>query len=821
MTDTNDKLRAIFLATLMVLSVFAMTIAFGGTVTARAANDHTEIQPGDIIFQGETELDFQSNFGQSTLTGASGAAENLILQEGDIAVDQTVGRYTVDGQAASNGVDLVTGRVTSLDVDIYRNGVDTGGDADGGSVGTNSASDLRVRSRFNYEEAEPLAVTVEDSSGLDITNQVLNDSVPSGSDNLIETSGGNVSIDLSREDAGEYTIIVEGDDDLDFGQATRSTTITLTTARDLSINLGRTTVTQGDNVQFTVSGGTDGDTHVVLIDRSDFRTDISVANAHRIFRNVGDTVEVGLTNDSIKSPRNNQNVTDVDQADFAYAIVEIDGTTGVGSIETRLLRDTSVDVEVYQTNNPVVAAGANEEDDASLTVNEGETTLDSPVGSYVVGSEVDITGSATSSDEVAIYVRDSGDWEILDLDSQTSNGIRRTISVDADDTFEEEDVQLNRGDGGGNQILTLVDSYRIGVIDADDAAIDSANPDGTLTTREFSRGISTSYTIRVTDSSLDGQFSTINGQVAPIQSGETDLSGTAPGSNTVFYIFIDKAGNLNYDSVNVEADGTFEEEDIVVSDPTTLRSGQITAAILSTGRDGDVGDGPVGTSFGTGLPGLRNFLDDIQNNRTTLNGQQVVSLIRSETVDDTASDDLIVTQTFRLAESSTSIDAVYPTGMQMTGINQIEQGETMVVSGRTNLRPTDNTISLELLQEDTPLALVSTDQWESNGRWSVEIDTSGIETGTYQLEADDGENTDVVTVEIVTEREEMTPGPEPGASPTPRVVTEVRTRTVQGPSPEPRTVVVTQTPSGQPGFGVAIALVALLAAAMLALRRRN
>ncbi|MDZ7700889.1 MAG: PGF-CTERM sorting domain-containing protein [Halobacteriales archaeon] len=59
-------------------------------------------------------------------------------------------------------------------------------------------------------------------------------------------------------------------------------------------------------------------------------------------------------------------------------------------------------------------------------------------------------------------------------------------------------------------------------------------------------------------------------------------------------------------------------------------------------------------------------------------------------------------------------------------------------------------------------------------------------------------------------------------SPTPKVQTKVveETRVVEQTRVVEKTVVVTQSP-GQPGFGIAVAVVALLAAALLAVRRRD
>ena len=58
---------------------------------------------------------------------------------------------------------------------------------------------------------EDIEVTVEDPSGTDITNQVLD------TDAILENGDDSVGLDLQSEDAGDYTVIFEGTDDLDYG----------------------------------------------------------------------------------------------------------------------------------------------------------------------------------------------------------------------------------------------------------------------------------------------------------------------------------------------------------------------------------------------------------------------------------------------------------------------------------------------------------------------------------------------------------------------------------------------------------------------------
>ena len=824
MTTIKNQTRAILLAALMVTSVFAGAIAFTGSAAAErgnldVANGETynkTIQSGNRVFLGE-EIDTDAGLGASNeiLTGVSGNAEGISLdltspipQSSD---DQPLGTYSADGESSgSANVTLLAPRITDSEILTA-----SGGDVTGSAISSDDADELYVNADYNYESAEKVTVTVEDPSGTDITNEVLTSSSDVVNDSTVDTQNG-AQLDMSGQDAGEYTIILEGAEDLDFGQASETLSLTISSQDEVGIELDSESVTQGTDVQYTVTNGIDGNQHVVAIDINDLRNDVTTEQAKAVFRNIGDTEEVGIANSSATNSSGSSTGPTVETADIAYAIVEIDGASAVGGVETQYLDDSDVDIEVYDAG--VTATNAVDEDstnDITLTVEEGGASLSSPTGQYVVGSEVDINGTATSSDSVAVYVRDDGDWQLLEI------GGDNEINVDSDDTFEEEDVALSNLGGDGSSILSLTGTYRIGVIDASDADVGGdGSVDDSLTTSEFTSGVSGSNSIRVVDQGLTGQFTTINGQVAPVDSGTTDVNGTATGASSVLVIFVDERGNVNYQSVSVDSDGTFEEDDIDVG----LTQGQITAHILSVGRDSAVGDGslPSGPSNGADLDDLTGYLDQLDDNNN--NGEQINELIASETVDETASDDLIVTETFRLAESSTSIDSIYPETAEAAGINPVATGETMVIAGSTNLKPDDNTISIEVTSEDgTSVALEDTDQWNNDGQWMVTVDTTDYETGTYTVEADDGDNTDTVNVEVVSEREDTTTtssGETDTTTTTTAEPTETTTAEPTETTAEP-TEETTTTSSNTPGFGIAVALVALVGAALLALRREN
>ena len=801
----------------------------GGSGPFDTADGAGVILEGAVVYQGEDDIEFGGNL-SSSLTGVSGDAEGQVLSP-PIPTDQTAGIYSNDGTTGSPRVTVDRPRITDFDVDNQN-----GQDISGGSVSQANADELTVVADYNFNTAEDLEVTVEDEDGLDITADVT--------DTDTANAPGDVSfpVDLSDESAGTYTITVAGTDSLDFDAASESTTIDVTADDQVGIEVANDTVTQGEDVRYEVTSGVAGDIHLVQIDQSDFRDDRSSADYSTIFRNVGDVEERGIIAEAggteFLHEAGDETPTAETAADNdvsvvgAYAIVVIDDDTGlgVGSIETQFLDDSSVDIDVSDTITDYTQDGGVADpgdanalggeafptfdgdevtDDTDFDVEEGDVTLDSPGQTYVVGSEVDVNGTApTGLDDVAIYARDEGDFELVEIDGGPD------IAVDADGTFEETDVRLNDGDGEGNDILSLPGSYRIGVIDATDADLDDTDgPDDSLTTQEFNRGTSNQRSIRVIDTSLDAEFpSLIDGQIAE-EDGDVDVNGTAPGSTEVLFIAIGPRGQVETQSITVDSDQTFDEEDVAVG----LSRGAISLHVYSVGRDSRAGDGDVPGQSGSDIGAFADYVDAL--NEDSLTGDQVRSSILSQTVEDTASDDTIVNQNARLVDAQSNLQNVYQSGNQAAGINPVAAGETMVVEGTTNLQPDDNTITLELSNEETTVALGSTDEWTRNGEFTIELDTEDAATGTYALELDDGENTVVEDVELVETVETPTPSPT-DETPTPTVTESPTPTATPGGTSTASPVPETPTEGGGPGFGAVVALVALLAAALLAIRRR-
>jgi len=167
---------------------------------------------------------------------------------------------------------------------------------------------------------------------------------------------------------------------------------------------------------------------------------------------------------------------------------------------------------------------------------------------------------------------------------------------------------------------------------------------------------------------------------------------------------------------------------------------------------------------------------------------------------------------------------------------RIQPEAASVISGTASVAPgTELSVRVRNTGDD-PFLKTQTADVTSAGTWSVTFDLSDVDVGTefsvVVLRAG-SEISDEVDVEAVADT--ATPTAEPTiviktvevirGTPTPQTIVEVqivvqeRTVVIEKVIENVRTVRVTPTP-GQPGFGLAIAVVALLAAALLAVRRK-
>lgn len=538
MTINTRRTGAVCIAAFTVLSVVITGSAFG--VEVNRGGPTTSYDPGiggpnavivhpskPVVFQGEDDLRFLDENGSeiepALLVGASGDAEGLPL-ELPVPRDQPVGQYAIDGRERNAGVTVQTPRIVDLEL-LNERGVDVAGAA----VQTDEV--LLVRAEYTFAVAEDLSLEVRDGDGTEVTGTVLADddrlsqaqldalvgpyaddpglvaaSGQRGTETRVEylqglgqfdESVGQVApdfdtvfwvLDPSESDAGNYTVTVEGWDDLDVEPASRTSTISVVADSDPLLDLESDEVTRGEDVRYVVQGSPAGATHVVAIEADDFRGERPTA---AVFRDVESVIDSGVATET----------------GLAWAVVEVDEDTGLGAglVDTSYLDTELVDVHLYDTDVPVPEITSDPdstEDERGLTVEEGRVALRSPAGSYVAGDEVDLVGTATPGvDDVALYARDQGDWQLLDLNEDGQFDDRDIVSVSTDGSWNEDDVELSRA----SDVFLIPGRFRLGVIDVRDAQRDGELAQ-TLTTTEFNSGTSNQTTVTVEEPSLGGTF---------------------------------------------------------------------------------------------------------------------------------------------------------------------------------------------------------------------------------------------------------------------------------------------------------------------------
>jgi major cell surface glycoprotein (TIGR04216 family) len=791
--DTGDLLRlfASVVVAVAVLTVCAGTAwAIHGVATR--GGDEPTFNPGvggphtvvvsetrPVVYQGESNVDFERPDGDRVapagLIGAEGEAEGRPLQL-PIPRDQATGLYTLDGDPASPGVVVQTPRVTDLSVLNER-----GFDVTGATVGEDRT--LLVAADWNFPEAEDLSLTVRNDRGVDITGEVLTGVSDLSATQQVELQGpyaaypervgaagergtgtgieylqglgqfteaelANSSrlqrafwaLDLNEAGPGNVTVTVEGWDRLTTGRASESATFRVVTETDPSLSLAPESATRGQRVQFAVRGSTVGAVHNVVVEADDFRTE---AADGRVFQTVNDVIDRGAVD-----------ADDDGTAEFAFGTVRIDDATGFGEgrLDTSYLEDTDVDVRVFAAGRNLtdVAADLTDSvDERTLELTEPTLGIDQPAGTYFSGDEVDLRGTASRGiDDVALYVRFDDDWELLDLNEDGTFTGADAVTVAGDGDWEREDVTLSTA----SPRLSFPGQYRLAVVEADDVRTDGGLP-ATLSNAELSGATNRQTTLLVEQPRLRiGQTVTLVNDQLAVEDGTVEVRGSAPGLERVLVVMIDERGRVATEQIPVDDEDLFERDDIdlTTGDGQDLTRGRIEGFVLGVGRDNVLGDGRLPGQNRATLGAGEDFVKALSARGLTQ--AQIRERVLAETVNDTASDDLSIRESFEYTDATTRITAVRPAQLpEGDDVSAIEVGETMVIRGETNRQPEQNRITVAAVGGPAArrLPAVSTDEWGANGTWSVEVDTAGLDPGRYTFEADDGASTDRVRVRIV------------------------------------------------------------------------
>ncbi|XGI84118.1 hypothetical protein ACEU6E_02400 [Halorutilales archaeon Cl-col2-1] len=751
---TKTKLSVALIITMFVLGAVATTAV--AQSSPREDWDQAE-GTGEIIldadsyyrvFQGEEDIQGWKNpngtdISDSILTGVpNGGAEGEQLElVSSVPRSQETGRY------ADTDVTALVAKPRIVSVDMYNHlGVEIGS---GSSLRQNQK--LLVRATWNFADAEDVELELTDDRGVNVVREALSDSpsedqeeiLPSGFNNGyleresqgIGTTGHRTAywlIDLDQLDDGSHSLTVKGVDDLDFGDATESVNIDVGAETRPALSLERSTVTQGERLRFTVVGSDPGRYHAVGIPIQDLRN--QNANPDDVFRLAGDTIETGSTEG------------------FAYGVVEIDDDgVGIGIIDTGLLDDTRVTATLFEGRNTRSRARQALEDgldadDRGLRVEEGRIVTNIGGFSYAIGDSTTLRGTASSGvDGIAIYVRDRGDWTLLQLNGRNTTGVR------ADGTWVARDVVLSDEKYAGREILRYPGTYQIAAVNADSLPdpIPVRIPPSEISeyspSRNRLRSVGPYFSARMTADEV-------------AQGDRLHVSGVSVGSDEVVVSVIGERGRVVSEVIDV-GDNNLFEENIDLGD---IRRGDATVLATTPGRDGEFGDGSATSARGQPVStrSASSFSSFVEGfDRRGLAKDQIVERILSESADERGTDDLLQRDEIRVASPSTEIDDVVPDSFaNLTGVRTLELGETAVVRGTTNRNPDDTSITLEATEGASAdeLPLVTVETWNrETGEWSASVDTEGLETDEYVLRAEDGdgESSDTVTVRVVAEGE--------------------------------------------------------------------
>ena len=757
-TDASDDAATVTLTVTYDTIDVAPTASLDATVssTGSGATASTtfdvvgrEVGNGGTVYLGERDVDLTALDGSATtFVGVAGEADGTTASVADLAVaDVTTannfqpGGYDTDGDDA---VELFVADPTITDLNLYLGPPARGVDVTNGSVTIEDTDTTRivVQPQFDFGATEDVAVTVTDESGLEITEQVL-------ANGGTAASGGTVPLDLSGQDAGEYTVTVEGADDLD--EVSRSTTLT-GRGESTTISQDEATVTRGNPVVATVTGGP-GATKYVRIDADGLASD-DVTNRD-VFANTASV--------------NRSAAFDTDDRVGAALSLGDDGEALV-RINTESLDTATVYVEVADE------FAGDQQDSAELTIEERHVEIASAPDVVRVGEEFDVEGTAPESDGVAAYAHVGERWELL-------AGPENPVDTDADGSYTLELA--------ASSPLSLPGSYRVAVVTAEAKGLSGAANGSYPTELDTGTYGDLDPTESVTVRSVEGDLTArLSSEVVAAEVGDgVTVAGSALGQGSEVRVYkIGPRGTVQYRTPDVE------DEQFSVEFAGIDTHGTHTVLVVGRGRDQEYAATP-------------NEIDDEITGEETQ--QQAIEIVRAE-YSGAGIDDQIV----RL-----DLEATYPhlTIDDVTTNGQVAQG-TVTVSGTSN-REGGTVVYVEVLDGDG--TVVAADEAEVNGSadtWSTTVDLSDAEPGAYTIRADDGEVSASMAFELVDSLSTPSETPFETATDTP---TETPTDTPTETPTETATDTPTPTETGTsfPGFGVAVAIIALVAAALLAVRQ--
>jgi len=749
MTDTNEKLRALFLTALMVLSVFAGTIALSGSAAA-AANTFADsdadqaLSSNGTYWQGQ-ELWLEGTAGETwelrrvDTSGDNDAVGGLVQQvvfdsNGTATIDTSNldGTYVLEDE--SNGlvsyddgvVQSQSATLAQADWEVAVQTLSASFDEDDVPTDTGSSATIDVDSNRGVYQVNVTAEGLDEEDLEMIFNQSDDGNAfvaGSGADDddsvQLNISGSSDTVEANFtefDEAGSYTF------DFEVSDTTASASASVEVAEeDVDLNFAQSIITQeeGDWAAITVTYGDTDDAYIYVGGE-----DVNYLERVHLVDDDGDGQATVIFN-TFSAGRNLSTLPGIDA--------------------TFTLPDGSDD-EIAGTERYTRADFGNEMDEVSLQ----NATLSDPLEPADYGLSVTAEGASLGEDDVNddgdIVIPDEEDVATLDLTERSTDGIKTWVAptgaadIDPDDAEDVSNL-LNS--------VTPSDTVAIG-----DRLIVQVNASGIF-----------GY---VSDDSGNGLGSVYDGN-----------------SPYGVYLNITSVAGSNQASSSLSLSG--DEAQLITPDDPASNTMFLVVDTRGLGLD----DG-----------------DDYEVSFQVGNEEQSSS--PNPYVDDDEEQRVETEVTFQSNDASFN--------NVQDGDLQVEQSSDAMVSGTTNAAPGEE-LSIRLRKTgESPFLMTQTVVVQSDGSFNGTFDTSAIPVDTtFTASVREGgdvisDDVDGVIVESVTPTPETTTAPPETTTAPPETTT----------APPETTMAPTETESpGQPGFGVAIAILALLGAALLALRRRD
>ena len=458
MTDTNEKIRSLFLTALMVFSVFAGTIAFSGGAAAAGANVGIEQAAEYSANNGENVIEVALNDTATTVDNVTVFVDGDRNPDNFVANTESVkGEEFVDStnNVSTNGQRLEI--LLSQDADPSRNVTVQLDVSQGGASSTITATDIDVTS------SEIATDNSRDTNDINVFRGeviAIEDTTPnSGNDRNIEVNeedGGVVISDTYATDSKVYTVDTS---DLDSGQtynvSVEGQPEETFTVSDLNLDVNiDTDVGDGANID-------DEDTLAVNVSatRGGAPANATLFNADD--EKVDESDLNNRNNPQFKNLKGNDNVVfdfnNVSADDSPYYVRVTDNQTGVtaesdqinvsesdegeASFETSTVQDeigdvTNITVQVDNTEDAVINVGDENDDNyyiqGQLEDDNGDGEVTVQFNSYTAGTfNNGNTVLSVPGDDGISNIEEGGDFVPRGIEDESLEAGSYSINVTA------------------------------------------------------------------------------------------------------------------------------------------------------------------------------------------------------------------------------------------------------------------------------------------------------------------------------------------------------------------------------------------------------